>query len=72
MLHGGSGLTDADFKRAIQEGISKVNIFTDINVAAVEAELKKFSSVKKGIIDLFRLQSRLRTGDRQKNEIIFK
>ncbi len=28
------------FKRAIQEGISKVNIFTDINVAAVEAELK--------------------------------
>jgi fructose-bisphosphate aldolase class II len=52
VLHGGSGLTDADFKRAIQEGISKVNIFTDINVAAVEAELKKFSSVKKGIIDL--------------------
>lgn len=52
VLHGGSGLTDNDFKRAIQEGISKVNIFTDINVAAVEAEFKKFDSMNKGIIDL--------------------
>lgn len=52
VLHGGSGLTDNDFKQAIQEGISKVNIFTDINVAAVEAEFKKFSSMEKGIIDL--------------------
>lgn len=52
VLHGGSGLTDADFKRAIKEGISKVNIFTDINVAAVEAEFKKFQSMDKGIIDL--------------------
>ncbi|MBR2406275.1 MAG: class II fructose-bisphosphate aldolase [Clostridia bacterium] len=52
VLHGGSGLTDNDFKKAIQEGISKVNIFTDINVAAVEAEFKKFSSMDKGLIDL--------------------
>lgn len=52
VLHGGSGLTDNDFKQAIKEGISKVNIFTDINVAAVEAEFKKFSSMEKGIIDL--------------------
>lgn len=52
VLHGGSGLTDADFKQAIKEGISKVNIFTDINVAAVEAEFKKFSDMNKGIIDL--------------------
>ena len=52
VLHGGSGLTENDFKRAIQEGISKVNIFTDINVAAVEAEFKKFNSMGKGIIDL--------------------
>lgn len=52
VLHGGSGLTDNDFRRAIQEGISKVNIFTDINVAAVEAEFKKFSDMNKGIIDL--------------------
>ncbi|MDD2970115.1 MAG: class II fructose-bisphosphate aldolase [Lachnospiraceae bacterium] len=52
VLHGGSGLTDTDFKRAIQEGISKVNIFTDINIAAVEAEFKTFSNMNKGIIDL--------------------
>ena len=52
VLHGGSGLTDNDFKRAIQEGISKINIFTDINVAAVEAEFRKFESMNKGIIDL--------------------
>lgn len=52
VLHGGSGLTDNDFRQAIQEGISKVNIFTDINVAAVEAEFKKFSSMEKGVIDL--------------------
>lgn len=52
VLHGGSGLSDTDFKRAIQEGISKVNIFTDINVAAVEAEFKKFEYMSKGIIDL--------------------
>ena len=51
VLHGGSGLTDNDFKRAIQEGISKINIFTDINVAAVEAEFRKFETMNKGIID---------------------
>ena len=51
-FHGGSGLTDNDFKRAIQEGISKINIFTDINVAAVEAEFRKFETMNKGIIDL--------------------
>lgn len=52
VLHGGSGLTDNDFKQAIQEGISKVNIFTDINVAAVKAEFERFSSMDKGLIDL--------------------
>lgn len=52
VLHGGSGLTDTDFRRAIQEGISKVNIFTDINVAAVEAQFRKFHDMNKGIIDL--------------------
>ena len=52
VLHGGSGLTDNDFRTAIQEGISKVNIFTDINIAAVEAEFKKFTSMEKGVIDL--------------------
>ncbi len=30
VLHGGSGLTDEDFKNTIQHGIAKVNIFTDL------------------------------------------
>ena len=33
VLHGGSGLSDSDFCNAIQLGISKVNIFTDLNKA---------------------------------------
>lgn len=52
VLHGGSGLTDNDFKQAIKEGISKVNIFTDINVAAVQAASSKFAGVDKGVTDL--------------------
>ena len=52
VLHGGSGLTDNDFKQAIKEGISKVNIFTDINIAAVKAEFSRFTDMNKGIIDL--------------------
>ena len=35
VLHGGSGLSDDDFRIAIQRGIAKVNIFTDINKAQV-------------------------------------
>ncbi len=52
VLHGGSGLTDADFRKAIEAGISKVNIFTDINIAAVESAMAHFTSMGKGIIDL--------------------
>ena len=37
VLHGGSGLSDDDFKRTIANGISKVNIFTDINTAFARA-----------------------------------
>lgn len=42
VLHGGSGLTDDDFRNAIANGISKVNIFTDLCLAgnrAMEAGL---------------------------------
>lgn len=52
VLHGGSGLTDEDFRKAIEAGISKVNIFTDINIAAVESAMAHFTSMGKGIIDL--------------------
>ena len=33
VLHGGSGLSDDDFKEAVERGICKVNIFTDIDKA---------------------------------------
>lgn len=37
VLHGGSGLSNEDFKNCINGGITKVNIFTDVYVAAREA-----------------------------------
>ena len=37
VLHGGSGLSDSDFRTAVERGISKVNIFTDINQAGARA-----------------------------------
>ena len=33
VLHGGSGLSDNDFKNSIKNGIAKINIFTDLCVA---------------------------------------
>lgn len=38
VLHGGSGLTDDDFRGTIADGISKVNIFTDLCVAGMKAQ----------------------------------
>jgi fructose-bisphosphate aldolase class II len=52
VLHGGSGLSDEDFKTAIQKGISKVNIFTDINAAAAEGANKAFADGKNSLTDL--------------------
>ena len=37
VLHGGSGLTDDDFRNVIRDGIAKVNIFTDLCVAGSNA-----------------------------------
>lgn len=34
VLHGGSGLSDDDFKNCIARGICKINIFTDMSLAA--------------------------------------
>lgn len=33
VLHGGSGLADDDFRQAVKLGVSKINIFTDIDKA---------------------------------------
>lgn len=34
VMHGGSGLSDQDFRNAVQNGITKTNIFTDLTLAA--------------------------------------
>ena len=39
VLHGGSGLSDEDFKNTIKNGIRKVNICTEMCVALREAYL---------------------------------
>lgn len=37
VLHGGSGLSDDDFRNTIEGGISKINVYTDIILAAKKA-----------------------------------
>ena len=37
VLHGGSGLTDDDFRNCVRDGIAKVNIFTDLCQAGCRA-----------------------------------
>lgn len=37
VLHGGSGLSDEDFRNTIKNGIAKVNIFTDLCIAGSTA-----------------------------------
>ena len=36
VLHGGSGLSDDDFRNTIAGGIRKINVFTDVILAAKE------------------------------------
>lgn len=38
VLHGGSGLSDDDFRQSIADGIAKVNIFTDLCVAGLKGQ----------------------------------
>jgi fructose-bisphosphate aldolase class II len=52
VLHGGSGLSDSDFRTTIARGISKVNIFTDINTAAATAAGVALASGKTAMTDL--------------------
>lgn len=48
VLHGGSGLSNEDFTECIKNGISKVNIFTDINCAAASSAATHYS-IQKGM-----------------------
>lgn len=46
VLHGGSGLSDDDFRNCVANGISKINIFTDVNNAALEAVIQNYEKGK--------------------------
>lgn len=56
VLHGGSGLSDEDFRKAIECGICKVNIFTDINTAAATAAGIALGNGKTALTDLIPLE----------------
>lgn len=42
VLHGGSGLYDDDFRNCVANGITKINIFTDINCIAAKAAYENY------------------------------
>ncbi|WP_067622188.1 class II fructose-bisphosphate aldolase [Alicyclobacillus acidiphilus] len=46
VMHGTSGLSDADIQRAIASGIAKVNVFTELAEAAKQAFLKAVENPK--------------------------
>lgn len=52
VLHGGSGLSDNDFKTAVKLGISKINIFTDIDKAGKRGIENGISSGAKSMMEL--------------------
>lgn len=52
VLHGGSGLSDDDFKMAVERGICKVNIFTDIDKAGKSGIEKGLSAGVKTMMGL--------------------
>lgn len=51
VLHGGSGLTDQDFKDAVNNGINKINFYTGNSLLGVEA-IKDHLKKEKGITAL--------------------
>lgn len=53
VLHGGSGLSDDDFKTAVKLGVCKINIFTDIDKAGkagIEKGLSEGAKTMMGLI----------------------
>ena len=46
VLHGGSGLSDDDFKNTVRDGIAKINIFTDMCVAGSQASAQALAEGK--------------------------
>ena len=51
VLHGGSGLSEEDFRQCVRDGISKINIFTHNNLAAARAAVENHTE-KTGAFEL--------------------
>ena len=43
VLHGGSGLSDSAVREAIKAGISKIDIFTDVNIACCQGAIQAYN-----------------------------
>jgi fructose-bisphosphate aldolase class II len=54
-LHGGTGLSVEQFRGAIQAGISKVNIFTDLAATVADQVGKQFQPGKTSYFDLLKI-----------------
>ncbi|MEF9973233.1 MAG: class II fructose-bisphosphate aldolase [Clostridia bacterium] len=52
VLHGGSGLSDEDFRNCVRDGIQKVNIYTDVSFAASQAAHDYVEAHNKNIHDV--------------------
>ena len=52
VLHGGSGLSDRALRRAIESGVSKINIFTDINIAGAQGATMALGAGKNLLTDI--------------------
>ena len=52
VLHGGSGLSDDDFRIAIKRGVCKINIFTDIDKAGKVGLEKGIAAGEKSVFGL--------------------
>ncbi|MDR1024920.1 MAG: class II fructose-bisphosphate aldolase [Treponema sp.] len=58
VLHGGSGISDEDFKKIIKMGVSKINIFTELTQEAA-GRLRAIENAK---LDIFSADAAVRAG----------
>ena len=58
MLHGGSGISDEDFKKIIKHGIAKINIFTELT----EQTKLELDAIPKEELNMFNAVAAVRTG----------
>lgn len=70
VLHGGSGLSDDDFRNSIACGISKVNIFTDICLA-VKYAMEKGIAEGKSYLDIRSLKVEYIKAEVKKKMMLF-